>query len=118
MPLPLVGGTSVETTVRVNGVSTCPMMKAAACAFGSRQGFAGVGFGFDGQSNGAWAVALVPGVNGRGSACGGGTNDAVTACAEFIVTLQPAVPEQACSHPPKVEGCVAAAVSETTVPTG
>ena len=51
-------------------------------------------------------------------ACGGGTNEAVTACTEFIVTLQPAVPEQAWSHPPNVEGCVAAAVSTTMVPVG
>ena len=63
-----VGGTSVETTVRVKGVRTCPIVNAAACAFGSRQGFAGVGFGFDGQSYAACAETLVPGVNEIGSA--------------------------------------------------
>src|SRR5690242_569012 len=78
LPSPLVGGTSVETTVNVNGVSTCPIVNAAACAFGSRQGFPGVGFGFDGQSNATWPDTFVPGVNGSGSACGGGTKEAVT----------------------------------------
>ena len=60
----------------------------------------------------------MPGVSGTGIACGGGTNEAVTDCAEFNVTLQPAVPEQACSHPPKVEGEVGVAVRVTTVLAG
>ena len=60
----------------------------------------------------------MPGVSGTGTACGGGTNDAVTDCAEFMVTLQAPVPEQAWSHPPNVEGAVGAAVSVTTVPAG
>jgi hypothetical protein len=63
-------------------------------------------------------VALVPGVNGTGIIFGAGTNEAVTDCAEFIVTLQPAVPVQAWSHPPKVVGAVGVAVSVTTVPAG
>jgi hypothetical protein len=61
---------------------------------------------------------LLPGVKGTGIAFGGGTKEAVTDCAEFIVTLQPPVPEQAWSQPPKVEGWVAVAVSMTVVPAG
>jgi len=62
--------------------------------------------------------AFAPGVNGTGIIFGGGTNEAVTDCAEFIVTLQPAVPEQAWSHPPNVEGWVGVAVRFTTLPDG
>jgi hypothetical protein len=61
---------------------------------------------------------LVPVGKLTGIDFGGGTNEAVTDCAEFIVTLQPSVPEQAWSQPPKVEGCVGVAVSITTVPAG
>jgi hypothetical protein len=60
-------------------------------------------------------VGLV-GLKGSVMVCGGGTKEAVTA--EPEETLQPAVPEQAPSHPPKVEGWVAEAVRLTTVPVG
>jgi hypothetical protein len=59
---------------------------------------------------------FVPGLNATGMDFGGGTNEAVTDIAEFMVTLQPPVPEHACSHPPNVEGWVAEAVRFTTVP--
>jgi len=48
--------------------------------------------------------------------CGDGTNDAVTACAVLIVTLQPAFPLHALPQAAKVLVPLGVAVSVTRVP--
>jgi hypothetical protein len=45
-----------------------------------------------------------------------GSNVAVTAWLEFIVTVQPPVPEHAPDHPANVDPAAGVAVSVTTVP--
>src|SRR5579862_1035768 len=115
-PFPFIGGISVDVTVNVNGVITCGSKIASECAFGSRQGFPGDGFGFDGQSNVAIPVTFVPGVKGTGIEIGCGVNDAVTTCGEFIVTLHTSVPLQAPPHPANEEFPVGVAVKITGVP--
>src|SRR5208282_2442154 len=99
MPVPIEGGTSVACTVSVNVCSTCGTLSCRACAFGSVHGFVGVGFAFDGQSYVAIPVTVVPGLNVRLISCGGGVNEAVTVCAEFIVSKQPSRPEQGLPQP-------------------
>ena len=61
-------------------------------------------------------VTVVPGLNVRLICCGGGVNDAVTDCAEFMVTAQVVVPEQAPPHPANVVLPLGVAVSVTGVP--
>src|SRR5271170_7649326 len=69
-PSACVGGTSVAVTVTVKAALTVGICNCSACAFGSVHGFAGVGFGFDGQSNGACCITFVPGLNVSGTETG------------------------------------------------
>src|SRR5579862_1608916 len=76
---PSVGTNSVATTVIVNGVSTCGIVSAMECAFGSMHGFSGVGSTFIVQSNVAIFVVVVSvGTNGRFFVAGGGRKFAIT----------------------------------------
>jgi len=85
---------------------------------GSRQGFPGLGDGFDGQSYDAVPVTFDPGLKATGIICGGGTNEAVTLCAIFIVTEQPPVPLHAIPHAANVLVPLGVAVNVTPVPVG
>ena len=62
------------------------------------------------------ACGVVEATKETGRVAGGGANDALTAWAEFMVTLQPAIPEHAPPQPAKVDGDVGVAVSVTTAP--
>ncbi len=82
-------------------------------------GFEGVGFGFDRQSNTPCCVTVVPGLNVKLTAAGGGTKLADTLNAELTVSPQVvAIPsvEQAPPQPPNVVGEVASSVNMTGVP--
>src|ERR1700741_2423502 len=62
------------------------------------------------------AVAFVPGLNVTLIGCGGGVNEAVTACADVMVTTQLPVPAQAPPHAANALGLTGVAVSVTAVP--
>ncbi len=61
-------------------------------------------------------VTVVPGLKVRLMSCGGGVNDAVADCAEFMVTAQVVVPVHAPPQPANVVLPLGVAVSVTGVP--
>src|SRR5215475_6455142 len=110
------GGISLAWTVTVNGVMTCGMARASACAFVSVQGFCGDGEGLLGQSKLAMLGTLTPGLKVTVICCGGGTKEAETAIGVVMVTTHVPVPEHGPLQPPNTVGAVGAAVKVTCVP--
>ena len=102
----------MAVTVTLNGALTAATVSAKECAFGSVQGLV-----FDGQSK---TAVCVTGTGEMGKfkviEAGVGMKDAVTACAEFMVTEQVVLPAHAPPHPPKDVESPMVAVRLTTEP--